>query len=657
MQSNPTRHLPKVPNSPALNAAPALLQTLRPNNAAPAIPARSSCTRRLCAPHLVAAIAEANPEAVALSEGSSRMTYGELDARSNQLGAYLRSLGVGPDVPVGVCLERSFDYVIAALAAWKAGGAYLPIDPQWPVERREFILEDAGASVLITRSGLACKARYIVDLDATAHTIAREQLTLSAPPTKREHLAYIIYTSGSTGKPKGVEVTHGNLLNLIFWHRRVFGVTPADRASHLAGLAFDAAVWELWPYLTAGASIALVDDTVRTSPDLLRDWITARKISVAFVPTTLAEPMLAAHWSQDCDLRFFLTGADTLHRYPSRDLPFTVVNNYGPTECTVVATSGALRQSSSDRTMPPIGAPIANTQIYLLDENQKQVPAGATGEIYIGGTSVSRGYRNRPALTAERFLADPFTPSPSPNVTTRMYRTGDLGCLLPDGQIAFRGRIDGQEKIRGHRIEPDEITSVLQRHPRVASCAVVAIADPQGEKRLAAYVVTNQASGGSDRRNAPIDSAELREFLSHQLPDFMVPSVFVAVDQLPLNSNGKLDRAALPEPSPENLLGVSGFRAPQSPIEIHVAAILAELLRIPRVGLDDNFFLLGGHSLLGAQLILRVRERFGVDLTLRHLFQASTLASLSTEIERMVIAKLDSMSDEEAGRLLAQMGA
>ncbi len=233
----------------------------------------------LCAPHLVAAMAEANPDAIALSEGSAQMTYAELDARSNRLGAYLRSLGVGPDVPVGICLERSFDYVIAALAAWKAGGAYLPIDPQWPVERREFILEDAGASVLITRSGLACKARYIVDLDATAHTIAREQLTLSAPPTKREHLAYIIYTSGSTGKPKGVEVTHGNLLNLIFWHRRVFGVTPADRASHLAGLAFDAAVWELWPYLTAGASIALVDDTVRTSPDLLRDWITARKIS------------------------------------------------------------------------------------------------------------------------------------------------------------------------------------------------------------------------------------------------------------------------------------------------------------------------------------------------------------------------------------------
>jgi amino acid adenylation domain-containing protein len=653
MQPNPTRNLSKdlhpTQSTPKAvqNPAHALLLKKVAQSATPAVPTRSSCTRRLCAPHLVSAMAEANPDAIALSEGSSRMTYAELEARSNRLGAYLRSLGVGPDVPVGICLERSFDYVIAALAAWKAGGAYLPLDPQWPVERREFILEDAGAQVLVTRAAFASNARYIVDLDANAQAIAREQ-SVPAPATKREHLAYIIYTSGSTGKPKGVEVTHGNLLNLIFWHRRVFGVTPADRASHLAGLAFDAAVWELWPYLTAGASVALVDDSVRTSPELLRDWITARKISMTFVPTTLAEPMLTAAWPQDCDLRFFLTGADTLHRYPSRDLPFIVVNNYGPTECTVVATSGALRQSSSDRTMPPIGAAIANTQIYLLDETQKQVAAGATGEIYIGGSSVSRGYRNRPALTAEKFLPNPFNPSALPNVTARMYRTGDLGCLLPDGQIAFRGRIDGQEKIRGHRIEPDEITSVLQRHPRVASCAVVAIADEQGEKRLAAYVVVDHSAGS-------VDSAELREFLAHQLPDFMVPAVFVAVDQLPLNSNGKLDRAALPEPSPENMLGVSGFRAPQSPIEVHVAAILAELLRIQRVGLDDNFFLLGGHSLLGAQLILRVRERFGVDLTLRHLFQASTVANLAAEIERMVMAKLDSMSDEEAGRLLAQM--
>jgi amino acid adenylation domain-containing protein len=558
-------------------------------------------------------------------------------------------LGVGHEAPVGICLERSFDYVIAALATWKAGGAYLPLDPQWPAERREFILNDAQAPALITRSGVISKTRYVIDLEASATIIAREPAACAPLHLNRSDLAYIVYTSGSTGQPKGVEVTHGNLLNLIFWHRRVFGVTPADRASHLAGLAFDAAVWELWPYLSAGASVALVDDTVRISPDLLREWMVAREITVGFVPTTLAEPMLTAPWPQSCKLRFLLTGADTLHRYPSGDLPFTLINNYGPTECTVVATSGAVRPVSSDRTMPPIGAPIANTQIYLLDENQKPVSKGATGEIYIGGSSVARGYRNQPALTIEKFLPNPFSPAQD----ARMYRTGDLGCMLPDGQIGFRGRLDGQEKIRGHRIEPDEITSVLQRHPRVASCAVAAIADVNGEKCLAAYVVA------ADRNTSalPLTDVELRKFLAHRLPDFMVPSVFVGVRELPLTSSGKLDRAALPQPSPENTLAPSHFRAPRSPIEIQIAAILSELLHVERVGLDDNFFLLGGHSLMGAQLILRVRERFGVELSLRHLFEASTVANLAMEIERMVMAKLESMSEDEAGRLLARMEA
>jgi amino acid adenylation domain-containing protein len=611
------------------------------------VPSRSSCARRLCASHLVAAIAESSPDSIAVSEGSAQINYGELNARSNQLAAYLRAFGVGREVPVAICLDRSFDYAIAALAVWKAGGAYVPLDPQWPVERREFIIEDAGAPVLITRAPFGCKARYVVDVDANSHGIARE-VAFPAVESKRENLAYIIYTLDSTGKPKGVEVTHGNLLNLIFWHRRVFGVTAADRASHLAGLGFDAAVWELWPYLTAGASIALADDTIRTSPDLLRDWIAASGITMAFVPTTLAEPMLTATWPQSCKLRFLLTGADTLHRYPSRDLPFTVVNNYGPPECTVVATSGAVRPPVSDRMLPPIGAAITNTQIYVLDESMRRVRNGEVGEIYIGGSNVARGYRNRRALTAEKFLPNPFSQA----TDARMFRTGDLGCMLPDGQIAFRGRVDGREKIRGHRIEPDEVTSVLLRHPRVASGAVVAIADQQGGKRLAAYVVVDQSTGEAGSR---LESAELRDFLAHRLPEFMIPAVFVTVAQLPLDTNGKLDREALPAPSSGNLLGVAGFRAPQRPVEIQIAAILCELLRGARVGLDDNFLLLGDYSVLGAQLSLRVRERFGVDLTPWHLLRASTVASVAREIEGMVMAKLDSMSEEEAVRLLAQL--
>jgi amino acid adenylation domain-containing protein len=613
-------------------------------------PARTACTRRLCVPQLVAAAAQATPEAVALSFEGAHLTYAELDARANRLGAHLRSLGAGADAPVAICLERSFDYVIAALAVWKAGAAYLPIDPFWPAERRAFIVKDAQASVLITRSRHtfgSTGAPFVVDLDTDASQIVRTQLPgfpVETPPieTPRESLAYIVYTSGSTGQPKGVEVTHGNLLNLIFWHRRTFGVTSADRASHLAGVAFDAAVWELWPYLTCGARIALADDSTRVSSELLRQWICGQGITVSFVPTTLAEPMLAAEWPARTQLRYLFTGAEALHRHPSPSLPFPVVNNYGPTECTVVATSAIVPAKPESSSAPAIGLPIAHTQIYILDEQRQPVAGNETGEIYIGGASVARGYRNRPDLTAERFLPDPF----SQTRAARMYRTGDLGSLLPNGQIAFRGRADNQEKIRGNRVEPGEITSALAQHPGVATCAVVGKGSAT-ERRLVAYIVAKPGISPS--------ASELREFLSARLPEYMVPAAFVRLNALPLNSNGKLDREALPEPSHPNLPSEGVFRAPKTPVEIRVAGVLADLLKVERVGLDDNFFLLGGHSLLGTQLILRIRERFGVDLTLRHLFEAQTLAKLALKVENLWIAKIESMSEEEATRMLAEM--
>ena len=578
-------------------------------------------------PQLVAAAAGMSPDATALRMDAAHLTYGELDARAELLARHLTSLGVGPEVIVGVSLERSFEYVIAVLAVWKAGGAYVPVDLDWPEERRAFVLEDARAAVTIG-PGLKVDVRHTLEKAASA------EIT-------RENLAYIIYTSGSTGKPKGVEVTHGNLLNLVFWHRRAFGVTAADRASHVAGLAFDAVVWELWPYLSAGASVVLADATTRTSPELLREWLAAEGVTISFVPTALVEPMLTAEWPAKTALRYLLTGADTLHRHPAAGLPFQLVNNYGPTECTVVATSGVVNPSSAGA-RPSIGSAIAKTQIYLLNENREPVAAGETGEIYIGGTSVARGYRNQPELTAERFVENPFSAA----VDGRMYRTGDLGARLPDGQIAFHGRADNQESIRGHRIEPDEIVSVLSRHQKVAAAAAAA----QGNacnKQLAAYVVP--VAGQAPR------SSELREFLARELPEYMIPSIFVRIAALPLTSNGKLDRGALPEPTAENALDTTVYRAPESAIEIKIASILEELLRIDRAGLDDNFFLLGGHSLLGTQLVLRVRERFGVMLTLRDLFMAQTVGKLSGEIERQLIAQLDAMSEEEAGELLAQM--
>ena len=599
--------------------------------------------RRSCVPQLVEAVA---PESIALSSPSTgkTMTYGELNARANRLASHLVSLGVGPEAVVAVCLERSFEYVIAALAAWRAGGAYLPIDASWPAARREAILADSGAHVLVARGISATGAKHVVD-------VARDAVLFTAGPANvgpvaiaRESLAYISYTSGTTGKPKGVEITHGNLLNLVFWHRRAFGITKHDRVSHLAGLAFDAAVWELWPHLTAGATVVMVDSEVRTSPELLRKWLVKEHIDVAFVPTTLAEPMLHAEWPRETTLRYLLTGSDTLHRYPAPGLPFQLINNYGPTECAVVATSGVVRSTDPHEKRPTIGGPVAHTQVYLLDEERQPVAPGKIGEIYIGGTNVGRGYRNQPHLTEERFLPDVFSNRPGAHI----YRTGDLGRLLADGSIEFHGRVDGQEKIRGHRVEPDEVATILKKYPNVDACAVIGYGDA-AERHLAAYVVP--------KANTRLEAAELRKFLAAQVPDYMIPAMFMLLETLPINSSGKLDRAALPVPSHQPVRDALTYRAPKSPLEKRVAAVIGEVLNTTNVGLDDNFFLLGGHSLLGTQLVLRIRQQFGVNLTLRSLFEAPTAGKLAATVERLVIAKLQSMPEEEAAALLTALEA
>jgi len=588
--------------------------------------------------------ASADPSAPALSTGPKTMSYGELAERSRRLASYLASLGVGPDVPVAICLERSFDLVASAFAVLLAGGAYLPLDPAWPRTRVNQILNDAQGNLVIARGRLADLASRsgsrVIDLDTEQSTIDTLDPLSKPVDVTREQLAYIIYTSGSTGKPKGVEVTHGNLLNLIFWHRRFFEITAADRASHLAGIAFDAAVWEIWPHLTAGATLVLTGDNVRNSAGALRDWLVRERITIAFVPTVLAEPLLTGDWPPDTALRYLLTGGDTLHRSPSPSFPITVVNNYGPTECTVVATSGTVPSNASDGVAPAIGKPIAHTRIYILDPAGNPVPHGEIGEIYIGGTSVARGYRNRPDDTLERFLPDPFSSAPG----ARLYRTGDLGCFLPDGQIAFCGRADAQLEVHGHRIEPEEIVSVLNGHPAVAASAVAA----RGEccsKRLVAYVVP--------REGQPLSASSLRDFLTDRLPQYMIPSSFSRIMALPLNFNGKLDRNALPEPSPENLIRDAGCRAPNTPTEEQLARMLVGLLGVDHIGVDDNFFLLGMHSLLATQVAARVHELFGVQLAPRHLFEAKTVARLAAEVDRQLVEQLESLTDEQVRQLLA----
>jgi amino acid adenylation domain-containing protein len=594
---------------------------------------------------LVRKKAEAAPSALALGSSAYQLTYKSLEIQANRLARHLVTLGVGPDVLVGVCLDRSPAMVIASLAILKAGGAYIPLDPDFPAQRLRFMLEDAQARVLITQWHTADRIGQgnwkTVDLEQDHAEIAKQHETCPESSVSGRNLAYVIYTSGSTGQPKGVEITHDSLLNLISWHGRAFDISAADRASQLASVGFDATAWEIWPTLTAGSSVHFPDEATRVAPKRLRDWLLAERITVCFAPTPVAEALLALDWPRDAALRLLLTGGDTLHHYPPSELPFALINNYGPTECTVVATSGVVLPNAHPDGLPPIGRPIDNFQIYILDKNLQQVPAGAAGELHIGGKGLARGYLGRPDLTAERFIANPF----APNTNERLYKTGDLGRYLPDGQIAFLGRVDEQIKIRGYRIEPEEIATVLKQYPGIEASVVIARKDDSGDPRLIAYVVAAP--------DAQLGHSALREHVIRFLPDYMVPAAFVRLRELPVGPNGKINRSALPSNDGENTIVDQGYDAPSTAVEERVVAILSQLLHIERIGINDNFFNLGGHSLLGAQLIARISDSFGVELSLLSIFDDPTVKGISAEIERLILAKLDSMSEDEAQRLLA----
>jgi amino acid adenylation domain-containing protein len=575
----------------------------------------------------IAARAQLTPHALALASRNQILNYGAMEAQAEQLADYLRSIGVGPEVLVGVCLDRSPAMVVAALAILKAGGAYLPLDPEFPVDRLRFMLDDAQAAVLITRQQIEkriAKGRWkVVDIDEADSRVASYPKTSPAVNISAENLAYVIYTSGSTGRPKGVQITHGNLLNLISWHNRAFSVSATDRASQLASLAFDAAVWEVWPYLVAGSSVHFPDDETRLSGAALRDWLLEERITISFVATPLAESLTRLEWPRDSALRILLTGADTLHHYPPANLPFALVNNYGPTECTVVATSGTVVPHSHPTGRPSIGRPIDNFQIYILDEYSQPVPTGTVGQLHIGGAGLGRGYLNRPDLDAERFIANPLSSIPG----DRLYKTGDLARYLPDGSIAFVGRMDEQIKIRGYRIEPDEIAAVLDQYSGITGSVVVA-RDDSGDKRLVAYIVV--APG------VELTHSGLQGFLKNYLPDYMVPAAFVQIPSLPMTHSGKVDRAALPVPGPENTISDQMYVAPRTATEKRLVAILSQLLGVGQVSVNDNFFFLGGHSLLGTQLIARTRDAFGVELPLRTVFDFPTAAEISSVIDEML---------------------
>jgi amino acid adenylation domain-containing protein len=606
---------------------------------------RRDYSRDACIPQLVALQALATPDAIALVVEEQMLNYYDLNRRANQLAHHLNTLGVGPDVLVGLCVERSLDMVVGLLGILKAGGAYVPLDPGYPADRLAFMIHDTQAPVLVTQnhliSRLPTEGSQLICMDSDAAKLAQYPDTNPTASTSVEDLAYVIYTSGSTGRPKGVQITHDGLLNLVFWHQHAFEVTSFDRATQLTSPAFDATGWELWPYLTCGASVYLLNEEQRVDPILCRDFLLDHQITVTFLPTALAESVMVLEWPSHAALRFLLTGADTLHHYPSPRLPFALINNYGPTEATVVSTSGCIPSNTHTERPPLIGCPIDNMQIYILDEYLRLVPDGTPGELYIGGIGLARGYLNRPELNAEKFIPHPWSAEPG----ARLYKTGDLARFLPDGQIDFLGRIDRQIKIRGYRIEPDEIISVLNGHPVVQTSVVLAREDTPGDKRLVSYVVLNQAMSAS--------ANTLQLWLAERLPDYMIPAVFVQLDTLPVTANGKVDRAALPAPDASNTLQRRDITAtPNTLVEERLVEILALLLGLEQVGIDDNFFLLGGNSMMGTQLITRVAETYGIDLPLRTLFEMPTVRPLAAEIERLIVARVKAMSEDEVLGLL-----
>ena len=603
-----------------------------------------------------AAHAARRPLAPAVTWEGGELSYGELDRRSRRLAAELRDRGVGPEVVVAICAERSPETVIAALAVMRAGGAYLPLDPGYPRERLDFMLRDAGAAAVIARPDLAAAlpaaAPPVLEVDASAPERslsapgqakcapgpaagAPEQASAASAPVagtdledgagagcEPAHLAYVIYTSGSTGRPKGVEISRAGLASLVSWHLAAYGVGEDDRATLLAGPAFDAAVWELWPYLAAGASLHLPPAAVRASPELLLGWLAQREITLCFLPTPLAAALLAEIERRPpprLALRALLTGGDRLQRAPPRELPFALWNHYGPTESSVVATAAPVPAALPGA--PAIGRPIAGTRVRLLDHAGGQMPLGVPGELAIGGAGLARGYRGRPDLTAERFVPDPWG-----GPGDRLYRTGDLARLTAAGELEFLGRRDRQVKIRGFRIELGEIEAVLREHPDVRAAAVTARASPGGEPRLVAYVAPAGGPGAS----------ELRQLLEARLPEYMVPAAFVRLAALPLTRNGKVDLAALPEPEP----AAAGERgaAPSSAIEELLHGIWSALLGREDFSVDENFFRLGGHSLLATQLLSRVRDAVQVELPLATLFTAPTVAGLASAVERLLRA-------------------
>lgn len=569
-----------------------------------------------------------NSTATAVIFEDRNLNYLELNQKANRLANYLIKLGVGPEVIVGVALERSLDLVISLFAILKAGGAYLPLDLSYPRERISFMLEDTNYPLVLTEERLLpmlpeSKSRVIC-LDSEQEIISRYGTDNPVSSVKAENIAYVIYTSGSTGKPKGAMNTHRGICNRLYWMQDEYQLTPQDRVLQKTPFSFDVSVWEFfWPLMT-GACLVVAKPGGHQDSAYLRELVVHEGITTLhFVPSMLQvfleEPDLSACTSLK---RVICSGEAlpaALQRRFYNSLLAELHNLYGPTEAAVDVTYWACQKEDQSSSVP-IGRPIANIQIYILDEQLRQVPIGATGEIYIGGVGLARGYLNRPELTAERFIPNPF----SSEADARLYKTGDLARFLPDGNIEYLGRTDHQVKIHGLRIELGEIETTLLTHPAIKSCVITVREDIPGSKRLVAYLVPE--------RQSITEIEEIRIYLRRQLPEFMVPAVFVTLDRLPLLPNGKIDRKALPVPDPIDQKA-DYYVAPHTTVAEKLATIWSDLLGQKQFGMDSNFFALGGSSIQAIQLISRVQQEFNVRLTLNEIFAMAQLADLAGHIE------------------------
>lgn len=565
--------------------------------------------------------AKKRPNALAVVCAGERVSYGELNERANRLGRYLQKKGVKGEELVGVVMERSVEMVVAILGVLKAGGAYVPVDPGYPEERKRYVLEDAEARVILAQPGFEplLLGTDIVILDACSRQFLDENPSNLGGYKDLRNLAYVIYTSGSTGRPKGVEITHEGLTNLSEWQWHHYGVKPDDKASLLTSPAFDASVHEMWPYLIAGGCLCVPDHQTRSFPPKLVSWLTERQIKFCFVPTALAGPVVHEALQSKLALQALMTGGERLRAQKTDSIPFRFFNHYGPTENTVVTTYAPIL--CGEEKDPPIGKPIANVQVYVLDEHFHPVPVGIPGELYIGGIGLARGYHARADLTAERFIPNPFGSQPG----QRLYKTGDLVRYRKDSQLEFLGRNDYQVKVSGYRIELREVELALEEHFSVSQAIVQVQDGPGGGNRMVAYIVS--------RADQKIDVHGVRSFLKDKLPHFMIPSAFLQLDAIPMTIHGKIDGNALSEIARRRAVKERAASVSFSPIAELVARIYSEVLNVASVEPHDNFFAVGGNSLHATQTVSRINNVLQIDIPLQSIFESPTVEGLAVRIE------------------------